>query len=417
MASLIWFLIIFSVVVVSHEFGHFIIAKANGIHVVEFYVGFGPTLLKFKKGETTYSLKLLPLGGACVFEGMDALAEELEKNFDEKAAKKSMAEKAASVSELDETAGMEAGMSSDSRDAAANSFGENELASDYKATSEDISEGLVLEDKPSGSFLDANVWSRFATVLAGPLFNMILGFIIAFVMVNMIVVREPVATTVTPDSPAMAAGLMDGDKILAMNGTKINIYDDIALFNAMFEGGDIEVTYERDGKEGTAIVTPVYDPEYQRFMLGIANNSIAELKGIDFLKYTWYEVRYNFRMTLGSLRMLVRGKVKSENVAGPVGIAVNVVGATYEQTKEYGWDTVLVNMMNIALMLTINLGVLNLLPIPALDGGRLLFIIIEIIMGKPVPPKKEALVHMAGMIILMLLVVFVFFLDIKNVFF
>ncbi|MCR4616936.1 MAG: site-2 protease family protein [Lachnospiraceae bacterium] len=361
--SVLWFLLIFSVVVVSHEFGHFIIARANGIHVVEFFVGFGPTIIHWTKGGTKYSIKLLPLGGACVFEGLDDVEDEEKKENGKEA----------------------------------------------------------LPDNPDGkyggSFLEANVWKRLAVTVAGPVFNIILGFIIAFIMVNLIVIREPVATSVTEGGAAQAAGLCDGDVIKSMNGQKICIYEDIILFNALYDGGDVELVYERDGENYETVLTPQYDETEGRYLIGIMNSSFVDLKGFDAIKYTWYEVRYNFKMTYGSLLMLIKGKVKSSDVAGPVGIAVNVVGKTYEETKEYGFSTVVVNMLNIALMLTINLGVLNMLPIPALDGGKLMFILFEIIRGKPVPRDKEALVNFIGVVFFIVLIVLVFFNDIKNIFF
>ncbi len=359
--TVIWFFILFGLVVLSHEFGHFIVAKASGIGVKEFFIGFGPTLFSFKRKGTKYSVKLLPLGGACVFEGMDGLVDEKEEK-------------------------------------------------DAQASDEE-------EEAHSGSFLKASVWARFATVFAGPFFNIILGFIIAFIMVNMIEIRDPVATQVMEGSAAEAAGLLDGDRIISLNGSRIYLFDDISLFNALYNGkDDVLVVYERNGAKGETVLKPLYSEEYGRYMLGISNSDFIDLKGADAFKYTWYEMRYNLKMTYGSLGMLFGGRVKRTDVAGPVGVAVNIVGATYENTKQYGWVTVLVNMMNIALMLTVNLAIINLLPIPALDGGRLLFIIIEMLRGKPVPPEKEAMVHFAGTIFFLVLVVFIFFNDLRNIF-
>ena len=113
--------------------------------------------------------------------------------------------------------------------------------------------------------------------------------------------------------------------------------------------------------------------------------------------------------------LLVKGQVGREDVAGPVGIAVNLVGKTYEESKQYGWQSVMVNMMNITLMLSVNLGIINLLPLPALDGGRLMFMLIEVVRGKPVPPDKEGMVHFAGLIFFMVLMVLVLFNDIANI--
>ena len=350
MVTLILFVLIFGVVVVSHEFGHFLLAKANGIHVIEFSVGMGPNLFFFQKGDTKYSLKLLPIGGACMFEGEDGLNE--------------------------------------------------------KEDGEDH----------SGSFLNANVWARISTVLAGPVFNFILGFIIAFIMVNLIVIRDPVATEIVDGGAAQEAGLQAGDRILSLNGSKIHLYEEIQLFTLTYRGGDVTVQYERDGVKGTTTLTPKYDESAGRYMIGISNADFVQLSGLDCFRYSWYEMRYCVTMTWKSLAMLVQGQVSRQDVAGPVGIAVNVVGKTYESTKDYGWQNVLVNMLNITLMLTVNLGILNLLPIPALDGGRLVFLIWEAITHKPVPPEKEGMVHFIGLVFFMVLMVFLLFNDLVNIF-
>lgn len=359
MGTLIWFIIIFGAVVISHEFGHFLIAKVNGIHVVEFAVGMGPNLFSFKKGDTKYSLKLLPIGGACMFEGEDGVAEK------------------------DETTGQE-------------------------------------KEPGQGSFLKAGVWNRIATVAAGPVFNLILAFVVAFIMVNMtgvIAIREPVAEIVSEGSGAEAAGLQDGDRILSINGSRMKLYQEISLYmQALYRGGELEVVYERDGERYTTMLTPQYDEQYGYYLLGITNRSFVEPHGIETFRYAWYEMRYSLKATYMSLGMLVKGQVTRQDVAGPVGIAVNVVGEAYETSKAYGWQSVLVTMLNITLMLSVNLGVLNLLPVPALDGGRLVFLLVEVIRGKPVPPEKEGLVHMIGLVFFMVLMVFVFFNDLVNIF-
>ncbi len=355
--SLIWFIIIFSVVVVSHEFGHFVVAKANGIRVKEFMVGFGPSIFKFKKGETTYKINILPLGGACVYDGMD----EVEDSEEEK-------------------------------------------------------EEVPGQIKDRSKFLNASPWAKLATLLAGPLFNFILGFIVAFVMVNMIIIREPVVTEVIEGGAAEAAGLQAGDKILALNGGKIYLYDEISVFTSYYRGGEVRVTYQRGDEIGEVMLTPYYDEEYGRYLIGITNNTyVEELHGFDAFRYTWYEMRYNVLMVWKGLGAILTGNIARENVAGPVGV-VNMVGDIIEETSPYGWMTVLVNMLNLTLLLTVNLGIFNLLPVPALDGGRILFALVEIVRGKPVPPKKEAYVHLAGMVLLLIIVVVVFFNDIHNIF-
>lgn len=351
--TLILFILIFGVVVIAHEFGHFLLAKANGIHVVEFAVGMGPNLISVKKGDTKYSLKLFPIGGACMFEGEDGLNEK--------------------------------------------------------------------EGEPSeGSFNKASVWGRISTVAAGPIFNFILAFVVAFIMVNMsdvFAIRDAVASQVSEGGGAEAAGLQAGDRILSINGEKVRLYQEISLYmQATYRGGDLEIVYERDGERYTTTLTPQYDQEMGMYLLGVMNGEFQEPEGFATFRYAWYEIRYSVKATYKSLAMLFRGQVGREDVAGPVGIAVNVVGKTYDEAKNYGWQSVLISMLNIVLMLSVNLGILNLLPVPALDGGRLVFLLLEVIRGKPVPPEKEGMVHFVGLVFFMVLMVFIFFNDLVNIF-
>ena len=353
MITIILFIVIFGVVVIAHEFGHFLLAKANGIHVIEFAGGMGPSICSVQKGGTKYSLKLFPIGGACMFEGEDGLAEK--------------------------------------------------------------------EGEPGeGSFLKATVWGRISTVVAGPIFNFVLAFVIAFIMVNMtgiIAIRDPIATQVSEGGGAEAAGLQDGDRIISINGEKIGLYQEISLYmQATYRGGDLEVVYERNGVRNNTMLTPQYDEASGIYLLGVMNADFVSPKGFETLKYAWYEMRYSVKATYKSLGMMLQGRVSRQDVAGPVGIAVNVVGKTYDEAKNYGWQSVLLSMLNITLMLSVNLGILNLLPIPALDGGRLVFLLVEIFRGKPVPPEKEGMVHFVGLMFFMVLMVVVFFNDLANIF-
>ncbi len=352
--TIVLFILIFGVVVISHEFGHFLLAKANGIRVLEFSVGMGPRLLSFRKGETLYSLKLFPIGGACMFDGEDGVKEQ--------------------------------------------------------------------EGEPDeGSFLKATVWSRISCVIAGPLFNFLLAFVAALIMVNMVIAdedtafRDVVVTEVMEGSPAQAAGLQTGDRILSIDNDKTYLYEDILLFTITSNGKEVPVKYERDGQKYETLLTPVYDETSGRHLMGVTFGEAAELTGLDSVRYAWYEMRYSAVSVVKSLGMLVTGRVGREDVAGPVGIAA-AVGETYESAKEYGWGMVIQQMLNFTLLLSVNLGILNLLPLPALDGGRLVFLLIELVRGKPVPPQKEGLVHMIGLIFFMILMVFVLFNDLINIF-
>lgn len=359
--AILAFVVIFGIVVVAHEFGHFIVAKANGIKVLEFYIGMGPKLVKFQKGDTEYSLRLFPIGGACVFEGEDGLYEEDDET-------KLLRE-------------------------------ENPLEAS-KTTQE-------------GSFQNASVWARIATVVAGPLFNIVLGYLLAMIIVITCGAIVPKVVEVHEGYPAYESGLQAGDTITKINGESIHFFREIQLNTMLYTGGEWELEYERDGERYTTSLTPVQ--ENGSYLIGITGGELLECNALEVFEYSWYEVRYWLNTTFKSLKMLVSGRLTKDDVAGPVGVA-GVISDTIEETKQYGFLTVLVNMINIALLLSVNLSVMNLLPIPALDGGRLLFLLIEAIIRKPVPKKAEAIVHMIGFILLMILMVLVFFNDVSRLF-
>jgi regulator of sigma E protease len=355
--TIIVFILIFSVVVISHEMGHFIIAKINGIKVLQFSVGMGPDIIKFTKGETKYVLKLLPIGGACMFEGEDGIYSD-DKNKDE-----------------------------------------NDMTF----------------EKPEGAFNDANVWARIATVFAGPFFNIILAFLLSLILVGFSGEIIPTINSLTEGYPAKEAGLQEGDIITKMNGERIYLQGEVTFISAVSTGEPIEIEYKRDGQKYKTTVTPKYSEEDGRYYIGFTIGESIECKGFDLIKYSVYEVRYWLKTTVKSLIMLVQGRLSTNDLSGPVGIAVTI-DETLEVAKPYGIPTVVLTMINFAVLLSVNLGVMNLLPLPALDGGRLLFLLVEVIRGKPVPPEKEGLVHFIGFVALMILMVFVLYNDIAKIF-
>lgn len=354
--SIIWFLVILSVIVLAHEFGHFLLARVNGIHVVEFSLGMGPTLLHFTKNDTIFSLKLLPLGGSCRFEGEDGM------------------------------------------DSNAGSAGENET--EYIKTGK--------------GFNDAPVWARISCVFAGPFFNFIIAFIFAMIIVGQVGSDLPVVQGLTEGRPAASSTLSVGDVITSINGESIHVWRDITLISLLNSGEELTVGYTHDGVKSECHITPQYDEEYARYFIGIEGGTeYIECKGFNLIKYSWYELIFNFRNTLKSLKQLVLGRLSADNLAGPVGIA-QVVDENYDAAKEYGTSAIVLTMMNIAMLLSVNLGVINLLPLPALDGGRLVFLFVEVLRGKPVPPEKEGIVHLVGIILFFMLAFFVFVNDIRR---
>lgn len=379
--TIILFIIIFSIVVISHELGHFIIGRRNGIRVVEFSVGMGPTLFSFMKGGIKYSLKLLPIGGACMFDGEDGVA--------------SIQEEREEPGSMYRRAGVEPAPSPAAS-------GERDFGG-YQIEAEGV------------AFTEAGVWKRIATVFAGPFFNFILAFVVAVVLTAFSGADLPVIGQLTADSAAEEAGLQPGDRIIRINHEKIHFYREVVVISSLNQGETLEVHYERNGEKGVANVQPRYDERMGRYYMGFSGaGEYLKCNPLQVFQYGFYEVEYYVKTTYKSLGMLIRGKVTKDDVSGPIGIA-QFVGESYDQAEEnYGTTSAILTMMEIVVLLSVNLGILNLLPLPALDGGRLLFMLVEVVRGKPVPPEKEGMVHFAGLVVLMILMVLIMYNDIMR---
>jgi regulator of sigma E protease len=209
---------------------------------------------------------------------------------------------------------------------------------------------------------------------------------------------------------------LDGDTVVALDGKKIHLYREISLYSMLNRGEDIAVTYQRDGQIYDTVISPVYDEQAGRYYMGLYGVGKYEKMGIfGTIRYSAYEVGYWIHTTVKSLELLVQGQVTKDDVSGPVGMA-QTVNEIYTESKPSGIYYIWLNMLNFAILLSANLGVLNLLPFPALDGGRLVFLFVEAVRGKPVPPEKEGLVHLVGMVCLMLLMVFVLYNDLTKIF-
>ncbi len=348
--TIVIFILIICVIVISHELGHFLLAKANCITVKEFFVGMGPTLCSFRKGGTKYSLKLFPVGGACVFEGEDGREEEDE-------------------------------------------------------------DGETIPLSP-GAFSNASVWARISTVLAGPVFNFILAYVLALIIIGTTYTDRPVVQDVLPGFAAAQAGMRKGDVITRLGGEKVYLSREINLITMLRQGETLSVEYMRDGKTMEAVLTPKLDEESGRYLLGFqVYAEYFKCSPLQVFQYSFYEVRYGLKATVKSLQMLIQGKAGKDEVSGPIGIAV-LVDDVAQQTRPYGIWVMVVNLMNLAMLLSVNLGVLNLLPLPALDGGRLVFLLLEVVRGKPIPPEKEGMVHLAGFAVLCGLMVLIMYNDI-----
>lgn len=335
-------LLVFSVIIIVHEFGHFLLAKMNGITVLEFSLGMGPRILSFEKGGTRYSLKPLPFGGSCMMLGEDG------------------------------------------------------------------------EEEGEGAFGTKSVWARMSVIAAGPFFNFLLAFVLSIFIIGNIGYDPAVVLGVTEGLPAEAAGIQEGDLITKMNGKKIRLYREVSNYSTFHQGETVVFEYVRDGETYEATVEPMLTEYGYKYGIAGSVNYRQKTNAIETLKYSAYEVYYWIDMTVQSLKMLVQGGVELDDMSGPVGV-VEIIGETYEESKSEGALYIWLNLMNVAILLTANLGVMNLLPIPALDGGRLLFLIVEAARRKRLEPELEAKIHFAGLMVLMVLMVVVLFNDVKKI--
>ena len=330
MATLISSIVVFLLVVLLHEFGHFFVAKKVGIRVNEFSIGMGPKIYQKKKGETMYSLRALPIGGYCAMEG-------------------------------------ENGESQDPR-----------------------------------SFEKATIGSRALVVVAGAAMNFILALVAFFLALLLMGTPTNTINQTVDHYPAMEAGLKAGDQIVAVNGFKVDSGRQVT--EEISRAKSVDLTYKRDGQiRKTKLETKT---ENNRQVVGITfqnqHNPLEALKG-------------SFSMTLGVVvgifgvfKMIFSGSFQTQMLAGPVGV-IQVIG----QSAAMG----LGSLLYILGIISANLGVVNLLPIPALDGGKLVFLLIEAVRGKPVDGNKEALITIAGMVLLFGLMLYItIFSDLKRIF-
>lgn len=369
---------VFAIVIFIHEFGHFLFAKLFHVRVNEFALGMGPTILKKQGKETLYSLRALPIGGYCAMEGEDDESEDPR------------------------------------------------------------------------AFNRQKVWKRILIVIAGAVFNVILGFLLYMIITGAsAAITQPSIASFTDVSPLKEAGFTAQDKIVQLDKTKIHIYQDIEFFMQRADGKPITVTAMRHGKTITKRITPVkatesysYFPDkiiyimnqngkvvdnktitdakvlakyqdkagktdhYSRYMLGFTPQS-SPLTFSSLMHESFFNTIFICKLVYQSLFELITGQMPLSDVSGPVGIISGISTAASQ-----GFITLLWFLA----MITINLGVFNLLPIPALDGGRLVFLIYEGIARKPVPPKKEGLVHTIGFMVLIGFIILVSFSDIMKFF-
>ncbi len=358
--KVITFLFMLSVLVVLHELGHFVIARRLGVRVNEFAIGMGPKLLGWTspRSGTLYSLRALPIGGYCAMQGEDGKTSEAEQQREFRGAQR------------------------------------------------------VEND----NFQAKSPWQRLAIVLAGPIANFVLCYVILLVAALAFGVagtgNQPVVGMVVKGSPAAVAGLQAGDRIVAIDGAVIGNGAKLVDTIHASLGKKLDLVYQRNGIRTEVYVTPTACPvppgkkgsgcigfspvpAYQRVGAG-------EAVGVSALEF-----RNVAEDTVGSIVLLATHFLQyAPQLSGPIGI-----GQVATTVQEWGWGP----YFSLAATISFALGLFNLLPIPALDGGRAAFIVAELIRGKPVDPEKEAMVHMAGFAALIALMLLVAFHDIARI--
>ncbi len=276
------------------------------------------------------------------------------------------------------------------------------------------------EDEESDSpraFNKKKIWQKFLIVFFGPGFNFILAFLLSLLLTGVAGVDLPIVDTVIDGSPAYEAGVLPGDEIISLGGEKVNFYRDVRLYTVTDAGKTATMTLMRDGVEYSYTITPAYSEETGRYTYGVSwSGERTKVGFFDTIRYSLYEVGYWIKYVIKSLGMMVTGRVSANDISGPVGI-VKTIGDTVIASSESGALYVFLNVLNISILLTANLGVMNLLPFPALDGGRLVMFIIEAIRRKPLPVKVEGAINMAGLMLLFGLMFLILFNDVRKIIF
>ncbi len=417
--------------VIIHEFGHYIFARRGGITVIEFSLGMGPRLFSFDAAGTKWSVKLFPIGGSCMMEGEDN-ASESEGAFGNKPVLTRILtvfggplfnfilafllslfvigvigyDKSEVVSVTKGYPAAEAGIRAGD---VITKINDTDIT-----IGREISSYLVfnpLSEKTLKITVKRGEDTLTFDVLPREIEKFYLGF--SYNMGDGKVVIE----SLTEDGAMKAAGVTEGDVITAINGKEISTSKELNEYfiSSPLDGSNVSIDLVRAGTNEAYRVEVAPKSAGVSYTIGMSHNLARTRTGIaGTVYYALNETKYLVVSTVESLKMMVTGRVKAKDIAGPVGI-VSMIGDSYEQSKSEGLLTILLNMANISIMISANLGVMNLLPIPALDGGRLIFLFIEAIRRKPLDPDKEGMVHMVGFALLMILMVVILFNDIMRI--
>ena len=405
-------LLVFSVIILFHELGHFLLAKRNNIAVTEFSLGMGPRLLSTEKGGTRYSLKLFPIGGSCMMVGEDD-DDNTEGSFNNASVWARISVVAAgpifnfilafvfamiitSVVGYDPAKVLQVTEGSPAAEAG---LQEGDVITEFQSRHISIGRDLDsymnlhgLQDEEISLIYKRDGKKYDITYTADSEKRYMLGF---YYMTE----GEPQITQVMIGSSMAEAGVMPGDIIREINGVAVADAKELQeyLSGHPLDGSEVTLGMERDGKVETIVATPQMTKTVDS---GFVYNIYREKTNfLGVMKYSAVEVRYWISSTIESLMMFVKGQFSVNDLSGPVGI-IDVIGDSYEEAKEEGAVMVWMQMLYWAILLSANLGVMNLLPIPALDGGRLVFLLIEAVRKKRLNPNVEGMIHLSCLMIL-----------------
>ncbi len=351
--SLFSFIIVLGVLIFFHELGHFLVARYFGVGVEKFSLGFGPRILGKKVGITDYRISAIPLGGYVKMVGEEPDAE------------------------------------------------------------------IAPENIPL-SFTHKHVVKKFLIVAAGPFFNLLLAVLLFYLIYQFsgLYVRKPVVGSVAPDTPAQTAGLRPGDEIASIDGVSVESWEEMAAIISESNGKPVQIELKREGRTVPITIEPrvqqdvnIFGEKIERFVIGIGSSNEFATKELSMFQAIGHSVVQTYKvaeLTVLSIVKLIQGTLSMDTLGGPIMIA-ELAG---EQAEEG-----LINLLFFIGLLSINLAILNFLPIPVLDGGHLLFFTIEMLIGRPVSIRVREVAQQAGIFILISLMIFVFYNDITRFWF
>jgi len=417
--TVISIILVVGAIIFFHELGHLILAKRAGILCREFAIGFGPKIFSFKKDETVYTFRLLPLGGFVRMAGEDPEVVEIKTGHDV----------GLIFNEKNEVIKIFLNKKNEQQEMLTINVSKVDLLHDliiegYDADEEKqsfkihpqavtVNQRQEVQIAPyNRQFGSKTIGQRAATLFAGPFANFLLAFFVLFgyYLYSGIPSTEAQIGTVLEDSPAAKAGLISGDQILQIGDKKIGSWND--FFHVVFEnpGKELNMLIERNGQQEQLKIVPetveIEGSDGQtRGMIGVSPMFEKSFTGA--IKAGFMNTVDFAKLIFTHLGIMITGGFTIDDLAGPVGI-IDMTGQVAQQG--------IPSLLKWTAILSVNVGILNLIPIPALDGGRLLFLGIEALRGRPLDPHKEGVVHFVGFALLMLLVLVVTWNDIQRLF-